>query len=124
MRSYKRSDRVRSQMLRDIRELLAEECLLNLHGMVTFTEVEITEDLKFARVLYSVLGSDKDKSEAAGYLDRNRKRIQAQLGRLLKIKFIPEITFEFDPSIERGDRITRILSDLTGGTNDEPKRDS
>ncbi len=124
MRSYKRSDRVRSQMLRDVRELLAEECLLSLRGMVTFTEVEITEDLKFAKILYSVLGSDKDKSEAAGYLDRNRKRIQAQLGRLLKIKFIPEITFEFDPSIERGDRITRILGDLTGGTNNEPKRDS
>lgn len=124
MRNFKRSERVRSQMLRDVRELLDQECLVNLHGLVTFTEVEITDDLKFAKILYSVLGSDKDKNDAAGYFGRNKKRIQAQLGRMLKIKFIPEVSFEFDPSIERGDRITRIISGLSSGEKDEPERKS
>lgn len=118
MRNFKRSDRVRYQMLRDVRELMDQECSLNLHGLVTFTEVEMTNDMKFAKILYSVLGSEKDKDEAADYLNRNRKRIQGQLGRMLKIKFIPEVSFEFDPSIEQGDRISRILGDLSDRKSD------
>ncbi len=118
MRNFKRSDRVRYQMLRDVRQLMDQECSVNLHGLVTFTEVEMTNDLKFAKILYSVLGSENDKNEVAKYLNYHRKRIQAQLGRLLKIKFIPEVSFEFDPSIERGDRITRLLGNLSDREND------
>jgi len=113
MRQFKRSKRVGSQMLRDVRELLEEECAANISAMVTFTDVEVTNDLRYATIYYSVLGDEKKKTEAARYFGKNRIRIQFKLGRLLNIKQIPEISFKFDPSIERGMRIEQLLNEIS-----------
>ncbi|MCP4705169.1 MAG: 30S ribosome-binding factor RbfA [candidate division Zixibacteria bacterium] len=113
MRQFKRSKRVGSQMLRDVRNLLELECATNLTAMITFTDVEVTDDLRYATIYYSVLGDDKQKTEASRYFNKNRGRIQFKLGRLLNIKAVPEITFEFDPSIEQGMRIEQLLNKIS-----------
>ncbi len=113
MRQFKRSKRVGSQMLRDVRNLLEMECASNLTAMVTFTEVEITDDLKYATIFYSVLGNEDQKTKTNRYLNKNRSRIQFKLGRLLNIKVIPEISFKFDPSIEQGMRIEQLLNEIS-----------
>ena len=122
MRRYKRADRIKSQMLRDVQSLLEQECAANLDSLVTFTDVKITDDLRFATIYYSVLGDEAAKKRTATYLDNIHRRVQTQLGRLLRIKYIPEITFAFDPSIERGMRIERILNKLADehGNREEP----
>ena len=112
MRQFKRSQRVKSQILRDVRSLLDQECIANLKALVTFTDVEITDDLKYASIYYSVLGEEKEKLETARYLGKIKKRVQGQIGRLLSIKQTPEIEFKFDPSIERGMRIEQLLKDI------------
>lgn len=124
MRNFKRSDRVRNRMLRDVRELLDHECSMNLTAMVTFTDVEMTDDLKYAKIFYSVLGNEEAKQEAGDYLNGIRKRAQGDLGRMLGIKFIPEITFEFDPSIEEGDRITRLINEISNENKNEPNKEA
>jgi len=113
MRQFKRADRIRSQILRDVQRLLSEDCTLNVKGMVTFTDVEITADLKYATIFYSVLGQDDVKEQAANYLSKVRNRIQSELGRLLGIRNTPEIKFSFDPSIERGMRIEQLLNEIS-----------
>jgi len=100
-------------MLRDVRNLLELECASNLSAMVTFTEVEITDDLRFATIYYSVLGNEDQKTETSRYFNKNRNRIQFKLGRMLNIKVIPEISFKFDPSIERGMRIEQLLNEIS-----------
>ena len=107
-------------MLRDVQQLLDQKCAANLEGMVTFTDVEMTADLKYATIYYSVLGSDGAREKTAAYLAGIQRRVQAQLGRLLRIKNIPEITFKFDPSIEQGIRIEKILNNLSS-TDDNPE---
>jgi len=124
MRQFKRADRIRHQMLRDVREILDPECLLNLNSMVTFTDVELTNDLRYATIYYSVLGNDEQKENAAKYLDRRKKSVQVQLGRLLAIKYIPEINFEFDPSIEKGMRIQQLLNDISTDDKEEDNQDN
>jgi len=123
MRQFKRSDRLRSQILRDVQVMLEHECTARLQGMVTFTDVEISADLKYATIFYSVLGDDEAKQRASAYLTRIRKRVQSELGALLRLKKTPEIKFEFDPSIERGMRIEQILNELSRKDehNDENK---
>ncbi|MCX6830031.1 MAG: 30S ribosome-binding factor RbfA [candidate division Zixibacteria bacterium] len=123
MRQFKRSDRLRSQILRDVQVMLEHECTARLQGMVTFTDVEISADLKYATIFYSVLGDDEAKQRASAYLTRIRKRVQSELGALLRLKKTPEIRFEFDPSIERGMRIEQILNELSRKDehNDENK---
>ena len=118
-RQFKRSKRVGSQMLRDIRNLMEQECASNLSAMVTFTDVELTDDLRYAKIYYSVLGDENNKKETSVYLNKNKGRIQFQLGRMLSIKVIPEISFEFDPSIERGMRIEQLLNEISN--KDEQK---
>jgi ribosome-binding factor A len=122
MRQFKRADRIRSQILRDVQKMLAEECTLNLKALVTFTDVEISNDLKYATIYYSVLGQDEAKNEASKYLSRIMHRVQMQIGRLLRIKNVPEIKFKFDPSIERGMRIEQLLNEISK-ENEQRKTD-
>jgi len=110
-----------SQILRDVQDLLSEECAVNLEAMVTFTDVEVTADLKYATIFYSVLGGDDAKRHAADYFDRVRARVQSDLGRLLRIKNTPEIRFRFDPSIERGMRIEQLLNEISNENGREKK---
>ena len=113
MGQFKRSQRVQSQMLRDVRELLDQEIAYNLKIMVTFTDVELSNDLRYAKIFYSVLGDQDKKTRAERYLNKIRNRVQNQLGRMLRIKTIPEIEFKFDPSIERGMRIEQLLNEIS-----------
>ncbi len=113
MRQFKRVDRVRSQMLRDVRALLEQECASKLDAMVTFTDVELSGDLRYATIYYSVLGEGKSKQKAFSYLKKISKRVKGDLGNLLSIKHVPEIKFEFDPSIERGMKIERLLNEIS-----------
>ena len=81
-------------------------------GFVTITGVDTAPDLRSARVYYSVLG-DKAQAEATGAaLGRAGPRIRSVVGRQVRIKFLPELRFEIDESIERGLRIDRLLQDL------------
>jgi ribosome-binding factor A len=113
MRQFKRVDRVRSQMLRDVRVLLEQECASKLDAMVTFTDVELTGDLRYATIFYSVLGEEKSKQKVFSYLKKIAKRVKGDLGNLLNIKHVPEVKFEFDPSIERGMKIERLLNEIS-----------
>ena len=112
MRQFKRSQRLGEQMLRDISELLRDELADFAPGLVTFTRVRLTDDLRYARVYYSYLGTDEDLSRVEGYLERERKRIRSEVGRQLRVRNIPEVTFKFDPSVEEGIRIGQLLDEI------------
>jgi len=113
MRQFNRADRIRAQMLRDVRSLLDQECANELGVMVTFTDVEVSKDLKYATIFYSVLGNDEKKKQVSKYLGGIKGRTRGQLGKIMRIKYFPEIKFEFDPSIERGARIEELLQEIS-----------
>jgi ribosome-binding factor A len=106
-------------MLRDVQTLLEPECQANLEAMVTFTDVEISNDYRYASIYYSVLGNENQKNAAAAFLERITKRVRSQLGRMLGIKYTPEIIFKFDPSVERGIRIQNLLNEVSNGDKNE-----
>jgi len=112
MKQYKRSDRLSGQILRDISELAQTELAQSMPAMVTFTRVTLTDDLRYAKVYYSVLGSDEERASVAGYLERENRSIRQRIGKGLRIRHIPELTFVFDPSIEESIRIEKLLNDL------------
>jgi ribosome-binding factor A len=112
MRQFKRVDRVRNQMLRDVRSLLEHECASHLDAMVTFTDVEMSDDLRYATIYYSVLGDEESKRKTSTYFSKIKKRVQSQLGDLLRIRQTPVIRFEFDSSVERGMRIEKLLNEI------------
>jgi ribosome-binding factor A len=79
-------------------------------GFVTVTGVETSSDLRHARVFVSVLGAER-KQTLAG-LQAAHSVLQSRLGRELRMKRTPQLAFEYDPSVERGVRMTKLIDEL------------
>lgn len=112
MKQYSRSTRVGEQMLRDISQFFEKEFADQIPGMVTFTHVKLSADLQNATVYYSYLSKKSEPDFAQTFLDREKKRIRHVVGRGMKLRRIPEFTFKFDPSIEEGLHIERLLNEI------------
>jgi ribosome-binding factor A len=78
-------------------------------GLITILDVAMTEDLKHAKVYYSIYGSDEDKEKTANALKRSRGYIKFLLGERLKLRSMPDIAFVIDDSYEKLARLDAIL---------------
>ena len=87
-------------------------------GFVTITGVETSSDLRHARVYLSVLGAERKRAETLAGLEAARSLLQAQLGRELRLKRTPQLAFEYDPSVERGVRMTKLIDELAPDDSD------
>ncbi len=81
-------------------------------GFVTITGVEVSPDLKRAKVFYSVLGEEDSKKQSASALKRACGFIQHEIGKRLRLKHIPEISFQFDSSVEYGAHIEELIQKI------------
>ncbi|MBA3733880.1 MAG: 30S ribosome-binding factor RbfA [Actinobacteria bacterium] len=81
-------------------------------GFVTVTGVETSADLRHARVFISVLGAERKRAQTLASLERAHSVLQAQLARELRMKRTPQLAFEYDPSVERGVRMTKLIDEL------------
>jgi len=81
-------------------------------GFVTITGVQTSTDLRHARVYLSVLGAERKRAQTLAGLQAARGLLQAQLGRELRLKRTPQLAFEYDPSVERGVRMTKLIDEL------------
>ena len=78
-------------------------------GFVTITKVAVSDDLRVARVYYSVFGGEEQKEESHQGLESAKGYIKRELGRRVRLKYIPEIHFLFDDSLEYGEHIEELL---------------
>ncbi len=81
-------------------------------GFVTITGVETSPDLRHARVFVSVLGSARKRDASLAGLQAAHGVLQARLARELKLKRTPQLTFEYDPTVERAARMTQLIDEL------------
>jgi ribosome-binding factor A len=81
-------------------------------GLVTITSVETSADLRHARVFVSVLGGEKKRERSLQGLDAAHGVLQARLSRELRMKRTPQLAFEYDPTVERGVRMTQLIDEL------------
>jgi ribosome-binding factor A len=81
-------------------------------GFVTVTGVETSPDLRHARVFVSVLGSERKREQTLAGLDAAHAVLQGALARELRLKRTPQLAFEYDPSVERGVRMTKLIDEL------------
>ena len=98
-----------------VREVLAEtlpELKDPRIGLVTITGVETAPDLRHATVFISVLGSEKKRDASLRGLDAAHGLLQSRLARQLRMKRTPQLTFEYDPTVERGVRMSRLIDEL------------
>ena len=87
-------------------------------GFVTVTGVHATKDLAQAKVFVSVLGSEREQQRTLDGLQAAHGVLQAQVGRALGTRRTPVLSFEYDPAIERGVRLTKLIDELA--PHDDP----
>jgi ribosome-binding factor A len=88
-------------------------------GFVTVTGVRTTPDLKQATVFVSVLGSEVKRTRTLTALQAARGVLQAHIAREVRLKRTPQLDFEYDPSVERGVRMTKLIDELARDDSDE-----
>ena len=81
-------------------------------GFVTVTGVETSPDLRHARVFISVLGSERERNDTLAGLAAAHGLLQARIARELRLKRTPQLAFKYDPSVERGVRMSRLIDEL------------
>jgi ribosome-binding factor A len=81
-------------------------------GLVTVTGVVTSPDLRHATVYVSVLGSERKRERSLAGLEAAHGLLQGRLARELRMKRTPQLSFEYDPSVERGVRMTQLIDEL------------
>jgi ribosome-binding factor A len=102
------SDLVRSHLA----DLLSRKANDPRLRMVTITDVTVTPDARYADVHFSVLGGAEVQAETQAGLESAAGWLRRELGRRLRLRNTPALTFYYDPSLERGEHISSILDKL------------
>ena len=113
-----RIERVNSLIRQEISQLLQRQVKdPRLGNFIAVTEVSTSPDLKYAKVFVSCLGSKEEKQETLITLTLASGFFRRELARRLKMRHIPELSFEWDNSIEQGDHLLQLIDKFTPERN-------
>jgi len=107
-----RANRVAEEIKKELGDILTVKLKDPRVGFVTVTDVEVTGDLQQAKIFISVLGDDEKKNETLLGLAKAKGFIRTEIGKRIRLRKTPEISFEYDEALEYGNRIETILRDL------------
>lgn len=112
MQPSRRPQRVALQIQHEISLMLTRNLKDRRIGFVTVTGVDISPDLRYAKVFVSAMGTDRQKQESLDALNHAAGWIRHELGQRIRMKFLPEIVFRTDTSMDYGERIDRLLDEI------------
>jgi ribosome-binding factor A len=99
---------------RELSELVQRELRDPRVGMITITSVDVSPDFSHAKVFFTVLEKQKLKDASDG-LKRAAGFLRSQLAKRIKLYTTPQLRFEYDESVERGDRLSRLIDSVKPG---------
>jgi ribosome-binding factor A len=115
----RRTERFSDLLLETLSELLLRDVKDPRIGPVTLTRVDVAPDLRQARVGYCTLGDAAGREKAQKGLESAAKFMQGKVARLLRMRYAPEIHFEYDDGFEKADEVNRLLKSVL--PRDEPE---
>ena len=108
----KRSEKVADLIQEEVSEMLLKTLKDPRIGFVTITRVAVSEDCRLAKVYFSVTGTLAERKRSTEGLNSARGYVRRELGRRMRLKYTPEIKFQFDPSIEYAIHIGEVMHQL------------
>jgi ribosome-binding factor A len=109
-----RVDRLASLFKREIADIVRKEVITELNlGLVSIVNVKISKDYAYAKVSYSHLGTKKAKAKVHEKLTKASRYIKGLLGKAVRTGLIPELTFVFDDSLEKGVNLVNRINEIT-----------
>jgi ribosome-binding factor A len=108
-----RSGRINEEIKREISDIIRNEVRdPRLTAMISVTRVDVTKDLRYAKVFVSVFGSEEEKKNSLSALRNSAGFLRREVGHRVNLRFTPEITIELDTSIEHGMHINALLETI------------
>ncbi len=108
----KRSEKVADLIQKEISEMLLKTLKDPRIGFVTITRVAVSEDCRLAKIYFSVTGTLTERKRSTEGLNSAKGYVRRELGRRMRLKYTPEIMFQFDPSIEYAIHIGEVIHQL------------
>ena len=127
--THKRVLRVAEALKRELGFILDRELSDPRIGMVTITRVELSDDLRYAKIFVSFLGDHEERESALKHLRKARRFLRSQLAGRLDLRLVPELTLVLDESSEQYLKISQILKEIhsengeraDGGAGEDPE---
>jgi ribosome-binding factor A len=117
MLPYKRSERVADLIREEIADLIMYKLKDPRIGFVTVTGVEMSPDLKIAKVYVSIF-KEEEREGTLEILNSSRSFMRSSLSKRLRLKFIPNIEFRLDTSIDYGFKMDKLLKEIREGDDE------
>ena len=112
MLPYKRADRVASLLQREIAGFLEFELRDPRLKKITITKVMLTDDLKLARIFFSLIGTESERKQAQEGFSRAKGLIKKMIAQRTSLRFIPELEFHFDSGLEYSQRVDDLIKKI------------
>lgn len=108
-----RISRLEEEIKRELSHIINNEVKdPRIIGLLSITNVEVTGDLRYAKVFISNYGSKEEQDQAIKGLEKAKGFIRSELGQRIRARFIPELLFRSDTSMEYGAKISKILTEI------------
>jgi ribosome-binding factor A len=104
--------RVRELLKRQIGEAVRRELPVEQAGLITVNDVELSGDLRVAKVFIGILGNPEQQRTGLALLRHNRLRLQRLVAKAVILKYMPQLHFYVDESVARGNRVLAIMAEL------------
>ena len=108
-KDFPRSRRIAEQIQRELSDIIRLELKDPRVGMITITDVEVSQDHAYAKVFFTVLGDAAKVEETVFALEHAAGFLRSQLARRIKLRIIPQLQFKYDASVERGARLSQLI---------------
>ena len=117
---FKRSQRIQELILEEVSKMVQRGLKDPRIGFTTVTKVEVTDNLKRAKIFISVMGSEKEKAETLDGLNSAKGYIRNTMGKNLHLRYLPELDFRRDDNADHVEKISRILNGLHSEPSGQP----
>ncbi len=117
----KRSEKVADLIQKEVSQMLVKSVKDPRIGFVTITKVTVSDDCRVAKVYFSVAGTLAERESSVKGLDSAKGYVRKELGRRIRLRYTPEIIFQFDPSVEYAIHMEELIQSLHQGK--EPNGD-
>jgi ribosome-binding factor A len=110
--SIQRAQRAAGEIKKELSRIIHTEMKDPRLGFLSLTDVELSPDLRYAKVFVSIMGTEREQTLTMEILERAMGFLRSELGSRIRLRYTPELSFHLDNSIEQGAKIEKLLREL------------
>ncbi|MGB0836405.1 MAG: 30S ribosome-binding factor RbfA [Psychrobium sp.] len=110
-KEFSRARRVAQQIQKELAQIVSREVKANELGMITLNEVDLSSDLSYAKVYFTILNDEGDNiKNAVAKLNEQAPLLRSMMGSAMRLRIVPDLKFYYDKSLSEGIRMTSLVN--------------